>query len=89
MKYEIKDTLTDDIYTNLNINEVSKMLNTKCHTVYRAIVNERKIEGRYIVTSYNDNVEGRYKFPNQLLNEWDSVCSRFRIYYSKNVEVNE
>ena len=87
MKYLVKDTVTGNVCGDLTINDVSKMLNVKSHTIYRAVVSNKKINDRYVVKSCHDDYS-RYYFPLKLLNEWDRVCSKFRVYYS-NMEVKK
>jgi hypothetical protein len=89
VKYAVKDTLTGDYHGGMTIHEVSKMLDTKTYTLYRAIAAEKKIDSRYLVMSCHEDTDGNNKLPLALLNEWDSVCSKFRQYYGNNMEVNE
>ena len=89
MKYAIKDTLTGDHHSDMTIQEVSNLLDTKTYTLYRAIAAEKKIDGRYLVMGCHEDTDGKNSIPLRLLAEWDSVCSKFRQYYSKRMEVNE
>lgn len=89
MKYAVKDTLTGDYHSDMTIKDVSEMLNTKSYTIYRAIVNEKKIDSRYLVMPCHEDTDGKNSIPLKMLAEWDSVCSKFRVYYGNNVEVNE
>ena len=91
MAYAIKDVITGKIYSNLAGGEVAKKLNVSLSHVHRVASEQLLINKRFEVFRCEGNLvnKSQNNIPKELLSEWDNVCSKFRIYYGNNLEVNE
>ena len=80
MTYEIKDTLTTQVYPNLTVREISEMLKVPEAHVYRAMRNNVLVGNRFKVIKC-DELKSTNKLPQNLLIEWDMVTRKFKRFY--------
>jgi AcrR family transcriptional regulator len=79
---DIKDMMTGQVYPNLTVAEVAKMLKVSEPHIYRVRSKDLLVSNRYRVTKREDSeTTNRAKLPQELLEEWDHVTSKFREYY--------
>ena len=76
---EVKDIISNQVFTDLSMDDVCEMLNVAKQTVYRAISEETIVHRRYRIMGVgNGNLKNKSKMPDYVLIEWDEVASKFR-----------
>ena len=83
MKYAIKDLVTTQLYSNLSMDDVTTMLKVSKSTITKSFTEDKLIRNRFKVIREVGDVENKNKFPMELLNEWDRVARKFRVYYGQ------
>ena len=78
MMCEVKDIITNQVFTDLNVDNVCEMLNIAKRTVYRATSEELIIHSRFRIICTDNETVNKNNMPQHLLDEWDKVASLFR-----------
>lgn len=78
MMCEVKDIMTNQIFTDLSVDNVAEMLNIAKQTVYRAISEDLIIHKRFRIMVTGNGTRIKSNLPECLLAEWDEVAARFR-----------
>ena len=76
---EIKDIISNQVFTDLTTADVCEMLNIQKQTMYRAISEEIIIHKRFRIMGVgNETKKNKSNMPDYLLAEWDEIAAKFR-----------